>query len=159
MTTFEAEPADLAILVVASYRVVVDRLLAGHRAIGLGQVRPRHGFVIRAVAAELPDINRLAVLLDTTKQAASKLADSMVRGGFLERFPDPADRRRVRLRLTPRGERVRRGAIATSGAIERELERSLGPRQVRALRKGLETLLATNGAGDEARASRARPVW
>jgi DNA-binding MarR family transcriptional regulator len=157
--TKSGEPPDLVILVVASYRVVVDRLLAAHRAVGLGDVRPRHGFVIRAVAAESPTINRLAALLDTTKQAASKLADAMTRDGFLERFPDPVDRRQIRLRLAPRGEKVRRRAIATSRAIERELQRAVGPRQVKALRRGLETLLVTNGAGEEALAHRARPVW
>lgn len=150
---------DLLILVVASYRAMIDRVLAAHREVGLGDVRPKHGFVIRAVAAEQPTINRLAVLLDTTKQAASQLVESMVRQGFLLRFPDPTDRRKIRLKLAPKGERVRKRAIATSAAIERELEKSLGRRTVAELRRALMTFLEQSGAADEALAQRARPVW
>jgi DNA-binding MarR family transcriptional regulator len=150
---------DLVILLVASYRVVIDRLLSAHRAVGLGDVRPKHGFVIRAVAAEQPTINRLALLLDTSKQAASKLADAMVRQGFLTRFTDPKDRRQIRLKLSSRGLKVMHRAIATSAAVERELEAELGRKCVRELRRALHTLLEQNGAGDEAIARRARPVW
>lgn len=151
-------PPDLAILLVSSSRVVIDRLVAGQKKIGL-DVRPKHGFVIRAVHAESPTINRLAVLLDTTKQAASKLVDAMVRDGFLARFTDDADRRHTRLRLTAKGARVRQRALVTSAAMERELQRAVGKKKVVALRAALEALLAINGAGDEARAHRARPVW
>jgi DNA-binding MarR family transcriptional regulator len=138
---------------------VVDRLLAGHRAIGLGEVRPKHGYVIRAVHAEQPTINRLAELLDTSKQAASKLADAMVRAGFLERFPDTEDRRLIRLRLARKGQRVRDRAIQTSEAMEKELTKRVGARDVAALRRALVALLDTHGALDEAVARRARPVW
>jgi DNA-binding MarR family transcriptional regulator len=158
MTNLSAEP-DLLILIVAANRVMIDRVLAGHRAAGLGDVKPKHGFVIRAVAAEEPTINRLAVLLDTSKQAASKLADAMVRRGFLVRFTDPHDRRQTRLRLAPKGQRVMQRAVATSGIIERELGRALGKRSIAELRRGLLTLLEQNGAKDEALSRRARPVW
>jgi DNA-binding MarR family transcriptional regulator len=159
MTTNLPTEPDLLILVVAANRVMIDRVLAGHRAAGLGEVKPKHGFVIRAVAAEQPTINRLAVLLDTSKQAASKLADAMVRRGFLARFTDPQDRRHIRLRLAPRGLKVMQRAIATSGIIERELSRALGKRPIAELRRALLTLLEQNGAKDEALSRRARPVW
>jgi DNA-binding MarR family transcriptional regulator len=151
--------SDLVILLVASYRVIIDRLIAGHRAAGLGEVLPKHGFVIRAVYAEAPTINRLAELLDTTKQAASKLVDGMVRRGLIERYVDPLDRRQTRLRLASRGARIRRRAIATSRVIERELKKAVGAHDVLALRRTLVTLLDQNGARDEAVAARARPVW
>ena len=154
-----ANSADLAILLVSSYRVVIERLLAGHEAAGLSGVRPKHGFVIRAVFAESPTINRLAELLETTKQAASKLADAMVRQGFLQRFADPDDRRSIRLRLAAKGERVRRRAVATSAVIERELKNVVGAHDVAVLRRTLCARLELNGAGEEAAAHRARPVW
>ena len=69
-------------------------------------MRPTYGFVIRAVAAESPTINRLAELLDVSKQAASKLADEMHRAGFLERTEDTADRRHTRLTLSRKGKAV-----------------------------------------------------
>ena len=92
---------DLVILLVASYGALINRLLAEMKKAGIRGIRATHGFVIRAVAAEEPGISRLAVLLDTSKQAASRLADTMVKGGFLARYSEPGDRRRVWLRLTP----------------------------------------------------------
>lgn len=150
---------DLAILVAASYRVVVERLRAAIEAGGLGEVRPAQGFVIRAVGAEEPSIGRLAELLDTTKQAASQLADAMVKDGFLERIADPGDRRSIRLRLAPRGAKIRARALRTSAAIERQLARDCGAGDVAALRRCLTRLLERHGALDEALAKRARPVW
>ena len=150
---------DLAILIVAASRVIVDRLVGAMRDGGLGEVRPAHGFVIRAVHAERPTVSRLAALLDTSKQAASKLVDGMVRAGLLERFVDPDDRRLSRLRLADRGAKVRRRALATSASIEKALRRSLGEADVSALRRALLQLLEDHGALDEVQAGRARPVW
>ncbi len=152
-------PPDLAILVVAAYRAVIDRLVAAMRDGGLGEVRPMNGFVIRAVAAERPTIQRLAELLDSSKQFASKIADEMVRAGFLRRVADPGDRRLSRLVLAARGERVLRRALATSAALERELARAVGPRGVAELRRALLALLARQGGLEDVRARRARPVW
>src|SRR5919206_4161645 len=89
---------DLAILLAAGYRALADRLQTDMRSAGLADMRPSYGFVIRAVAAEEPTINRLAELLEVTKQAASRMADEMERDGFIERHADPDDRRRLRLR-------------------------------------------------------------
>src|SRR5919204_5198045 len=101
---------DIAILLAAGYRAVADRLGRDMQRAGLADMKPSYGFVIRAVAAEEPTINRLAELLEVTKQAASRLADEMERDGFIERRPDPEDRRRLRLCLTAKGKRVRRRA-------------------------------------------------
>src|SRR5690349_17821899 len=112
---------DLAILLAAGYRAVAERLLRSMDRGGLGGMRPIYGFVIRAVAAESPTISRLAQLLDVTKQAASQLADDMVKKGFLARKGEPEDRRRARLLLSRKGQAVFARARRTSAAMEREL--------------------------------------
>lgn len=149
---------DLAILVAASYRAVADRLQRDMERAGLGDMRPAYGFVIRAVAAEEPTINRLAELLEVSKQAASRVADEMERAGFIEREPDPNDRRSLRLRLTAKGKRVRRRALATSAAIEEELRSEVGADAVAALRRGLLALVTREGSLEDVMARRARPV-
>jgi DNA-binding MarR family transcriptional regulator len=149
---------DIAILVAAGYRAVADRLRRDMERAGLGDMRPAYGFVIRAVAAEEPTINRLAELLEVTKQAASRLADEMERAGFISRTPDPNDRRSLRLRLTAKGKRVRKRALATSAAIEAELRSELGDDEVAALRRGLLALVTSEGALEDVLARRARPV-
>jgi len=156
--TSAASP-DLVILVAASYRVVIDRLMRAMQRRGLRDMRPAYGFVIRAVAAESPSINRLAELLDTSKQAASKLADAMVRADFLERFGDPEDRRVQRLRLARKGRRVLATALATSRKLEEELRAASGGTHPAGLRGGLLSLLSRHGALEEVLARRARPVW
>lgn len=152
------EPPDLAILLAAAYRVVADRLMATMRAGGLEDMKPLYGFVIRAVAAEEPTINRLAELLGVTKQAASVLAEGMCAAGFLERRTDARDRRRARLALSVRGRAVFTRATRTSAAMERELAARVGPADVAALRRALLAFVEAHGALDDVMARRARPV-
>jgi DNA-binding MarR family transcriptional regulator len=148
---------DLAILLAAAHRALSDRLLAEIGRAGIRGMRPAYGFVIRAVAAEQPSINRLAELLDVSKQAASKLADAMQDAGFIDRAPDAQDRRSTRLQLTAKGRKVLARALATSTAIERELARAGA--DVRALRHALLVFIEAHAGLGDVLAKRARPVF
>jgi DNA-binding MarR family transcriptional regulator len=147
---------DLAILLTAANRCVSDRLLAAVSAAGGESMRPSFGFVLRAVAAEQPTVSRLAELLGVTKQAASRLADDMVSLGYLERAGDPDDRRRIRLRLSSSGERVRARALQESHAMEAELRKRFGDTEVRHLRALLTDFVERHGGGEELAAQRSR---
>ncbi len=149
---------DLAILIAAAYRAMATRLLAAMEEGGIRGMRPLYGYVIRAVAAETPTVGRLAELLGVTKQAASKLADDMCRAGFLERAPDPSDRRRASLTLGAGGRAVFARARRTSAATERALARRCGASDVRAARRVLLALVEQDGALNDVMARRARPV-
>jgi len=150
--------ADLAILVAAAWRAVTDELQASVVADEPG-MRPSFGFVIRAVDSESPTISRLAELLGTTKQAASLLADEVEAAGFIERYTPADDRRRRRLRLTPRGSAVRARAVVTSERLEVELVSLVGEHSMLGCRETLMALVARTGALDDVLARRARPVW
>jgi DNA-binding MarR family transcriptional regulator len=126
---------------------------------GIHDMRPAYGFVIRAVRAEQPTVGRLAELLDSTKQNASKLVDGMVQAKLLARVADPEDARRTRLRLTAKGERVYRTAIATSEALERHLRLQVGDGATRGLRRALTQVVEGDGSLEDVLARRARPVW
>jgi DNA-binding MarR family transcriptional regulator len=149
---------DLAILLAAGYRALTDELQQTMRRAGL-DVRPSFGFVIRAVAAEEPTINRLAQMLDVTKQAASRLADEVEHAGFIERYGDANDRRRTRLRLTQKGTLVRSRALNTSAALERKLAADVGSDAVEACRATLLALITHAGALEDVLARRARLIW
>jgi DNA-binding MarR family transcriptional regulator len=153
----EPQEPDLVILVAGAYTAVTDRLQRELEARRIDGMRPSYGFVIRAVHAERPTVNRLAELLEVTKQSASKLADDMIRAGFLTRVPDEEDRRRVRLELTDRGAAVRRSALRTSERLEDELAAAAGPRAVPALRRALLALIEAEGGLDAVAARRPRP--
>jgi DNA-binding MarR family transcriptional regulator len=147
---------DLAILITAANRCVADRLVAAVATAGGEAMRPSFGFVLRAVAAEQPTISRLAQLLGVTKQGASRLADDMVKLGYLERTGDPTDRRRTHLRLSPAGERIRARALAESHAMENELRQRFGDGQVHHLRALLTDFIERHGGAEEIAAKRSR---
>jgi DNA-binding MarR family transcriptional regulator len=153
-----SEP-DFAILVMGAARVVTDRLGVAVERAGVEDMRPSFGFVIRALAEQDRTLTELAELLAVTKQAAIKVVDDMEQRGFVERTPDPGDRRAKVLRLTEKGKRVRRAALTASRRMEAELRRDLGEDDVDALRAALLRLLERHGVLADATAGRARALW
>jgi DNA-binding MarR family transcriptional regulator len=152
-----SEP-DFAILITAANRCVADRLGTAVATVGGQAMRPSFGFVLRAVAAEQPTVSRLAELLAVSKQAASKLADDMVKLGYLDRAEDPDDRRRTRLRLSEAGERIRDRALAESRKMEAELRERLGEAAVSHMRAVLTEFVERHGAAEEIAAGRSRAL-
>jgi DNA-binding MarR family transcriptional regulator len=150
---------DLAILIVGAGRVVADRLNGAVERAGIDDMRTPFGYVIRALAGGDRTLTEVAELLGVSKQAAIKVVDEMEARGFLARHSDPDDRRVKVLRLTDKGIKVRRTALAASRAMERELRRELGGTAVDGLREVLGALLATHSALEDARAGRSRAPW
>lgn len=151
--------ADFAILTVGAARVVTDRLGAALERAGIDDMRPAFGFVIRVLAERDRTLTELAELLAVTKQAAIKVVDEMESRGFVERRPDPSDRRAKVLSLTDRGRRVRRTALTASRRMESELRREVGDDQVDAFRSVLLRFLERHDALEAAAAGRARALW
>jgi DNA-binding MarR family transcriptional regulator len=150
---------DLAILLTAAGRSVADRLLDAMHAARLDEVRSNHGFVIRAIADGGLTLTQLAARLGTSKQAAQKVVDDMEARALVERVQDERDRRAKTIRLTRRGQKVRRTALAESKRMEAELRDDLGNAAVDAARQVLEHFVGRSGGLEEARAGRARPIW
>ncbi len=153
------DDADFAILVTGAARVVADRLGVAVERAGVGDMRPAFGFVIRALAEHPRTLTELAELLGVSKQAAIKVIDEMERRGYLERTPDPADRRAKVIRLTDKAKRVRRTALAASRRMEAELRREFGDEHVDAMRDVLLRFLERNGTLADAAAGRSRALW
>ncbi len=144
---------DLAILIVAANRVIIDRLQAAMAEAGL-TMRPPWGFVIRALHAQPLPLARLAELLDVTKQAAQQTVDDMEAAGLLSRSADPDDGRRKLVGLTEEGRRVRATALGVSATIEAELGDEAAP-----LRHALLGLVERHGDLEHVHAKRSRAVW
>jgi DNA-binding MarR family transcriptional regulator len=65
---------------------------------------PRAGArVIGRIAFGGTNVNEVAAVYGVSKQAASQLVDALVARGYVERMPDPDDRRKMLVRLTERG--------------------------------------------------------
>ena len=115
---------------------------------------PRNGvFMLAGVAASGGPSQDLAADLGVTKQAVSQLADILVSRGYLERQPDPGDRRRVALELTGRGQEVMDAALLGMEAVDRQLRERVSREQIEAMRSVLIALTeikadaVTTGAG------------
>lgn len=95
----------------STYAVAVRQALT-HA--GFEDVPARGPFVLGAVANHGSTLSEAVAGLRVSKQAASQLVDTLVSRGYLERTPDPGDRRRVTVTLTDRG---RAAAIETRDAV------------------------------------------
>ncbi len=80
-----------------------------------------------------------------SKQAASKLVDALVVRGYLDRSVDPADRRRMKLALTERGEAAAKASWAATDRVDRELEAAVGAKAIAQMRGTLGTLVTLRG--------------
>src|SRR6201995_4444854 len=85
---------------------------------------PKNGlYVIGGLALGAGDVPLGALVRDlkTSKQAAGQLIDSLVLRGYVERTPDPDDRRKLTVTLTERG----KAAAAVQGAMRQRIDAAL----------------------------------
>jgi DNA-binding MarR family transcriptional regulator len=73
---------------------------------------PNGSHVIGAIARIGSPLSAIIEQLGVSKQAAGHLVDALVSCGYLDRAPDPEDRRQLTISLTARGE----GAAAVTRA-------------------------------------------
>src|SRR5215467_15194486 len=84
----------------------IKQVVAGLVAAGFGDVRPAHFTVFQHLPPEGMRLTALAEAALLTKQSMGYLVDDLETLGYVERVPDPADRRAKLVRLTTRGWQV-----------------------------------------------------
>ncbi|MFF0428440.1 MarR family winged helix-turn-helix transcriptional regulator [Streptomyces sp. NPDC004520] len=146
MTTPAHEPGEghlpLPTLLAQAKDLTIDRLHRHLHEEGFEEIRFRHGSVFRFID---PDGTRLTALAERsgfTKQAIAEVVDELERHGYLERTPDPRDRRAKLIRLTDRGRAGQLAAARILGDMERMWARHLGQDDIDTLRRMLEAILA-----------------
>ena len=135
-------PANLGILLREPFRVgseILHRRLAER---GHPEVRPPHGDVMQYLDSSGTPVSVLAQRAQVTKQSMAELVLHLERNGYVERVPDPADRRAKLVRATARGREVYAIAREVVGEIEAEWTRALGKANMRRLRELLTELNA-----------------
>jgi DNA-binding MarR family transcriptional regulator len=127
------------------------------QAIGVDDL-PRNGaFILTGIDAADGPPRDLPAALGVTKQAVSQVTDTLVNRGYLERRPDPGDRRRVALELTRRGRLVVEAVARGAEAVDHQLRERVPAERVDAMRAGLWALAEIKTAGDAAGSGR-RPA-
>jgi DNA-binding MarR family transcriptional regulator len=109
---------------------------------GYGDIRPTHGCVFRFVQDEGMRLTRLAELAGITKQSTGELVDDLVKLGYVERVPDPDDRRAKLIRLTEHGREAQRLGFGLIAELERRWAERFGAERMAALREMLEKIAA-----------------
>jgi DNA-binding MarR family transcriptional regulator len=97
---------------------------------------------IRRFGGSVGSVGDVARDFGVSKQAASKLIDTLVIRGYLERGVDPADRRRLTLELTERGRAAADAGWAASERIDRELHAAVGAEAIVQMRETVGALVA-----------------
>jgi len=130
--------SNLGLLLREPFRLGNEEL---HRRIaerGHPAVRAPHGNVFGFLDDAGTPVSELARRAQMTKQSMAELVAHLERHGYVERIPDPSDRRAKLVRSTARGREVYAIAREAVADIERDWTALLGAGKMRSLRALLE---------------------
>lgn len=141
-----SDPRDrrmLGALLRIPFQAIVSEIYRDLRAAGYTDLRPAHFTVFQHIVPEGSRPTELAEQAQITKQSMGYLVDFLEDHGYVERMPDPDDRRARVVRLTARGWEVDRAARATVKRLEGEWAGCLGEEGFIQLRRSLEELVGS----------------
>jgi DNA-binding MarR family transcriptional regulator len=123
-----------------AYSLLGFKIVEGVVGAGFPQ-KPSHSAVFAQIKAEGTRLTDLARGANITPQAMGELVDELEDLGYVERLPDPTDRRAKLIVLTDRGKQSIAAGIATIDGLEDQITAILGERGHRQLRTLLGRLL------------------
>ncbi len=138
--TFPTRPL-IGLLLRLLYQHHAQDIDAALREAGFGDLRPAHANVFPFVPPEGISVSGLAELARVRKQTMAQAVEQLERTGYVERRPNPDDRRSRLVFLTPRGESVRPVTHAAAARVEERWAELTSPEQLEALRGTLLRLL------------------
>ena len=83
-------------------------------------------YVLGSIARNGSPLAEIIAGLGVSKQAAGQLVDTLVLRGYLDRSPDPEDRRRMTVTLTERGGMATAATRAAADRVDAGLEARVG---------------------------------
>lgn len=107
---------------------------------GHPDVRFAHGSVFQFLDDDGTRVSLLAERAQVSKQAMAQLVAHLEEHGYLQRVPDPGDRRAKLVRATDRGREVFAVAGELMAEIDARLDERLGSAKLRRLRTLLQEL-------------------
>jgi DNA-binding MarR family transcriptional regulator len=123
-----------------AYSLLGFQIVDGVVGAGFPQ-KPSHSAVFAQITMEGSRLTDLARGANITPQAMGELVDELEGLGYVERQPDPTDRRAKLIVLTDRGKACIAAGISTIEGIEEQITQTLGERGHRQLRSLLAKLL------------------
>ena len=114
----DRQEPNLGVLLFIAYRALEQRAYDAVVAAGVTDITPAQARIAARIGPQGTRVAELAEQARVTKQSAGFLVDQLEAAGYVERVPDPTDRRARLVRLHSRADRV----VATANA---EVERVL----------------------------------
>jgi DNA-binding MarR family transcriptional regulator len=139
------EDPDIGVLAARLLFAVQGDLFARLAELGFDDVRARHGAVLAYLDPEGTRPGELARTSGRRKQTIGAILDDLERLGYVERRPDPEDRRASLIVPTERGRRFITASDAIVGEIERGHAAVLGEEAYVRLKAELRALGPTSG--------------
>ena len=109
--------------------------------LGYSDIRPAHGNIFQYIQDEGSKLVDLAERAQLTKQSTAELIDQLESIGYVERIPDPHDRRAKLIRTTAQGERLFEDSWRVIAAIESVWTKRVGGGRMRELRSALADMV------------------
>lgn len=140
----QVEPGEggrhLGVLLRGVWHGFLDELFARLAAEGFDDLRPAYSPVFQHIERGGTRIGVLAERAQMTNQSMGYLVDALERRGYVQRQPDPADRRAALVVITDRGRDEIAAARRLIAEIEREWSDRIGRERMASLRQALEAL-------------------
>jgi DNA-binding MarR family transcriptional regulator len=137
------KPVYTQSLLLAAYQASAQELLEALAASGHEHIRHKHGAVFANLDDDGTRPSVLAERAGMTRAAMGELVDELELLGYVERVPDPADRRAKLVLGTASARDVLSTVVAVNERLERRFKRELGATAYDALRAGLLRLGGT----------------
>jgi DNA-binding MarR family transcriptional regulator len=129
---------NLGILLFVAYRALEQRAHDAVVAAGFTDITPAQARIAARIGPHGTRVSELAERARVTKQSAGFLVEQLEAAGYVERVPDPTDRRARLVRLTARADRVVQTANAEVDRVLAEWAAHVGSDRLRLVH---ETLL------------------
>lgn len=136
---------DIGSLMFIAYRSLEDRVFDALRAAGFGDITNAQFKIMQRIGADGTRLTELAESAQVTKQTASFLVDQLEKAGWVERAPDPTDKRARLVRISERGQATIPVATAAVEEVEAEWTEHLGVWRMAQLRRALVQLREITG--------------
>jgi DNA-binding MarR family transcriptional regulator len=131
---------NTGVLLFIPYRALENRVFAALAEAGFDDFTPAQARVMQRIGPDGTRLTELAEQAQITKQTAGFLVDQLERAGYVERVPDPTDRRARLVRGAPKAWAAKEVADAVVAEVEREWTAHLGVRRMKQLREALTLL-------------------
>jgi DNA-binding MarR family transcriptional regulator len=139
-TPARRRPENLGVLLREPYRVANERLHERFAESGHPDIRTPHGNVFAYLDDRGTRVSVLAERAQITKQSMAELVAHLERHGYVERIPDPDDRRAKLVRATRKGNELYAIAREFVAEVDGEWTRLLGKSKMRQLKSLLREL-------------------